>query len=628
MKVCPNCKTQMEDGIRFCANCGTEVPNVAFCSQCGAQNALDVAFCANCGNPMNQAAAPAQNKAAEAANAAADMAKNVMGKATELVKKIPQKMLMIGGAAVAALIVLIVVISIIAGGKAHSDYALYIKDSELFTAKMPSGKAWQVTSDLESNSTTVRLTKDGKTIFYIDEYEDGGVLYYRSITSSKSKVKEVDSDVDSFQINESGKLVTYKKNGNLYQHNLKEKKKISSDVGMFTVSKDGKKIIFEDTEGDLFYWNGKEKSKIASDIGSLYYVSENFKTVYFSADEGNLYKWTKGKDKEKIASDVDGVEVVYENGDMYYLKETEEQIKYIDFVKGVDKESWEYEWLNENTLSTSELYFYNGSKSTMISEYTTDGNSAADEAVVVYGAIDPENLETVSAKDYEEDSSKMWDAIEDSIQMMVAVGTKTSKIEVEDASSMRISSDGKAIYYIANVDDGSDDEDEDAEPKEPTGELFKIAISGKKPGKPKQVDSDVYANTLRVYNSKMVVYFKDYNAEKNCAELFVNGKSADQDVNLDQMQYVKDTKTLLYFVDFDSEYDKQCGTLKAFKGSKAKKVMDDVYSWTVMPEGEVLFLQDYDTEKREGNLCIYKGGKPKQIDDEVTRIINVNSWDD
>ena len=53
MKYCPNCGAPIEEGHKFCANCGTAKPEAAAawtCPSCGAEGNIGK-FCGNCGKP-------------------------------------------------------------------------------------------------------------------------------------------------------------------------------------------------------------------------------------------------------------------------------------------------------------------------------------------------------------------------------------------------------------------------------------------------------------------------------------------------------------------------------------------------------------------------------------------------
>jgi double zinc ribbon protein len=53
---CAKCGTKGIVGKKFCAECGSPLPNR--CSKCGSDNALGAKFCADCGTPL-VAATPA-----------------------------------------------------------------------------------------------------------------------------------------------------------------------------------------------------------------------------------------------------------------------------------------------------------------------------------------------------------------------------------------------------------------------------------------------------------------------------------------------------------------------------------------------------------------------------------------
>lgn len=46
---CPNCNEPIENGMRFCSNCGSEVPLEKKCIKCGISLSLNAKFCPSCG---------------------------------------------------------------------------------------------------------------------------------------------------------------------------------------------------------------------------------------------------------------------------------------------------------------------------------------------------------------------------------------------------------------------------------------------------------------------------------------------------------------------------------------------------------------------------------------------------
>lgn len=70
---------------------------------------------------------------------------------------------------------------------------------------------------------------------------------------------------------------------------------------------------------------------MASDVSALEYVTDDFSTVYYIKDD-SLYKQIKGADKVKIASDVYDVLKIYDSGEIYYLKDKNEEKTLMDYV--------------------------------------------------------------------------------------------------------------------------------------------------------------------------------------------------------------------------------------------------------------------------------------------------------
>ena len=47
--ICSNCGAEVADGMKFCFDCGTPVPQVKKCVSCGAELSLKMKFCPECG---------------------------------------------------------------------------------------------------------------------------------------------------------------------------------------------------------------------------------------------------------------------------------------------------------------------------------------------------------------------------------------------------------------------------------------------------------------------------------------------------------------------------------------------------------------------------------------------------
>ncbi len=50
---CPNCGAEVEDGMKFCGECGTKIPQEKICPSCGAANPLTTKFCGECGTKLD-----------------------------------------------------------------------------------------------------------------------------------------------------------------------------------------------------------------------------------------------------------------------------------------------------------------------------------------------------------------------------------------------------------------------------------------------------------------------------------------------------------------------------------------------------------------------------------------------
>jgi hypothetical protein len=54
MSKCPDCGAELDEGARFCANCGASVPQVKKCPKCGMELSLQAKFCLGCGFQLDK----------------------------------------------------------------------------------------------------------------------------------------------------------------------------------------------------------------------------------------------------------------------------------------------------------------------------------------------------------------------------------------------------------------------------------------------------------------------------------------------------------------------------------------------------------------------------------------------
>ena len=536
MTTCPKCGAQFADGTKFCEACGAQIPEAEVVVN------------------TTQNAQPQQNKAG----------------------KIPAKFIKLGAIAVIAVIAVIVLCSLIFSG-GENNFALYLKDGELFYTDVPKFKAMEVTSDYVG-SLTPTLSKDGTRLFYSDK--DSGSLYFRYVNKPNKDAEKISSDVSEYEINEKANLVTYLKNydsekgyGDLYQHNLKEGNKIASDIREFWVSENGKKLLYVDDGNNLFVKNGnKEAEKIKGEINYVYYVSSDLSTVYYAADETLFYK--KGnKEGQKIDSEVSRVLYIYETGEVFYAKENEKD----------EKSESDYSSFGETMYTL--CYFDGKDKKEITEEFSTysDYDYAVDAPILVY---------SVAEKDEEEGKTEY--------NFFLFADGESSEITTDDISSVYVSDDGKEALIIADTND------------EGYGTLYKAKISGKKMKNPEKYDEDVRSASF-VGEGNDILTRKDYNDEGEYT-LYFNKNKVDDDIY--SVRYNKEDDTLIYYTDVN---DKYIGTMKVFNGKKSTKISDDIYvrSVLVTKEGDVLFLKDYNTDKNKGDLYIVNGKKIKKLDEDI-----------
>jgi len=676
---CPKCNSELEAGVKFCEHCGASIPEAAaaaapaapatiFCTNCGTKTSAESAFCENCGARIDGAAAPVAPAAAAAAAAAAPAAPKPEKKPFKFTD-IPKKWRVIGIAGLAGLLVLIaaiVIIVTIVGNNARKNYAVYMKDHELVFLGIGKDTKKTLTDDLKGDldrdtvanrgaalAQAVRMTKDNTRLFYISELEIDGTatLYYLDVYE-KGKPKEVDKvDYRNFVVNKDGTKVIFERDGDLYEHNLKDREKIASDVSGWIASKDCKRVVYMNDDGDIYEKaSGKDKEKIDSEIESVAWISDDCKTVVYTKD-GNLYAKKTGKDKQKIASEVYDVVEAYSSSSIYYTVLSEVEIKLSDYLDDDMKDSdaaltkpvypnysdpttfsatyteWPtYPSWNDPEYDTK-LQQYNDIRAALDVEY--------DKAVVKYREdydlydekVDREDIrENIDDYNYTENrySPYYYDGknatllTENYARFDEAAYDKAvmafEEISSGTAAKVKIS-EVESLYSLRNMVEEALE-----------GSTGLCVAVGKNVTRLEDVEGMDLGYLEMDPDGKSMYCMVELNYDECTAELYrltISGDKVgkfekyDEDVYYNNAWYVAGGK-FIYFKDYDSE--KQDGELYMDK----KLIDSDVNSNNIVYSEDMkalLYYKDVNSEKDYGTLCISKnGGKGKKIADDVHTI--------
>ncbi len=314
-----------------------------FCSQCGCKNKKESSFCMDCGNPLRASK-----------NVPKQIALNPsVSKPKKALHSKLKKMLILTSIFLVIVIAGTLALSIISAKRNKFNYAIYIKNGELYCSSLKNIEPWKVTSkfpgDNEASGNFLAtafsmyshaniLSQDGKILFFTDRLSGENYsfnLYFRHMNKKNDEPVKIDSDILRYSISDSGKKLVYvtSDNGKLYTYDVKkqDKEKIAENVVAYYLSNDGNRIIYVNTGSNLYSVDGKKEEKIAENVYSIEYVTEDLKTIYYKSDK-NLYKLNEENDSELITENIGTVHRVYDSGKAYYTRQETKSFKLSDYV--------------------------------------------------------------------------------------------------------------------------------------------------------------------------------------------------------------------------------------------------------------------------------------------------------
>lgn len=481
--------------------------------------------------------------------------------------------------------------------------------------------------------------------------EEGNLYQYKIGEDSRDKIA---SEVKNFEVSDDGTKIGYiDSEGSLYlKYADKDKEKIASEVSSLEYLSDDFKTVYYIKEGSLYKKvEGEDPVKIASDVYDVIKIYETGEIYYLISEDSeiSLMDYITDDMKSADASITEPEYPDFPNSPDYplwwdYDTDAEYNAAYAAYEEAYEAweaecdrmeteyyEAWDAYWAKENRdelradleeetleLSNYSLCFYNGTEATVITDafvgddYYSDYTYASEIPVIIYEAYNQSSLEKVKLSEVESiyDIEEMVEAaLFSSSERYIAVKTTATVVEQEkEATNFIINSSGTIVYYIDDI------------PEEKNyGELYRISIKNGVVGKAEVYDSDVCTGFCYFVSDTELEYFKDYKDGKG--ELYINKNKIDYDVYCYSVGVYSDLDKIFYFTDWNEE--KNYGTLKVYDGKEATKIADDVHSFSVTPDGRVLYLYDYSLKYCKGELHEWSNGETRKIDDDVVCVIPI-----
>ena len=563
---------------------------------------------------------------------------------------------------------------------------------------------------IDSDITAMNLTEDGKTLLY---FKGGkGTLHLYDVAKEEELVKF--KNVVNVAVNDDmSKLCYMDDDGKVYIWTAEtDEVKVAKDAVSIRYFADTDMLFVLTEDGEVLRKTAEmeEAEEIAEDVSRIAaaYATGEVYLVRESVVERNLLEYF---DDDKASADAaltqpkkpnyptSPKKPYYWNYDVYADYEealAEYNVKYAEYQEEYNKlknaynealeaydaklERDEIRARLDRTVTSTEysLSYFNGTEEVVVSDSITSsqpGSYASDVPVMTYTAYIPQNVERMKMSEVEDDpwyissivSENLWNALYGETQLCIALGANSTVVEHTDASNVKVSADGTAVYFLdapfAAFENGkytassgnapaydvpaaeapaydypaatapAEGEEEAEEELIPAGQreyasLYKIAIADGAVGAPELLDSEVsYVYTPYVADSaEDIYYFKAVDSDDRTAEFYCNGLLLAEDMCVFTGRSLNND-LLLFYTDWDNE--DRCGTLCALdlaaENAEVIEIGDDVAYFQVTEAGDILFLQDYDWDDHEGTLMLFnmKKGEAVEVDDEIVCLLNI-----
>lgn len=569
-------------------------------------------------------------------------------------------------------------------GKGEGSSISYIKNNELYQYNIKLGKEIKLSSNAVNESdrwydrrlvvNDIEESPDGKYVFFYEDYDHfNGKLCYMNQNKKNASREKIDNDVFLFELASNNKVIYMQNTGALYMYDIKngEKEKIGVDADSFTISEDGKNLLYVTKDSDLYYVKieaGSDKEKLDSDIENLLYYTKDLNTIYY-IKETDIYCIKNLEGKEKVASDAVPIGSYNDNAGIYYTRNVEpvitsEMVLIDDFAASdadwpqplAGKYTKKEQTSTGRTIMVTDNEAFNAAKEkyrekqyrdTLRARLKTELEPYLSECTDIYAYDGAEHevlknaavpltlgwnsqmcytfcwgetkIPTINLSDIEsyEDitefiSQEFENIAEGGTDAYLLVDGKAVPFTYDSSVMYRVDEEANIIYGARfSIDSGSD--------KKNYSELFSVTYSDAGVSEAVSIDNDLDKDSaLLSLENGVMYYYKDYDSELQKGTLYCNGAEIDQDV---YYYYDDEGSKRLYYLKEKSKSGN--GMLCSYDGSKTVKLIDDAVFFNIVDDQHAVVLVNYSTKSQTGDLklvSIKDGGKTKKIGEDVSLI--------
>lgn len=471
-------------------------------------------------------------------------------------------------------------------GSKEIDQQINLRSFELCYYRLGSKNTSPVT--IASDVTKYSLCENGSLVAYTT---GDNTLYTYDLNTDKSL--RIGKGLSEYEFaNDYSTIYFCEQSGRLYSvPTISESAEadctlIFEDVKRFTVSDDGKSVIF--SSGHDYYiiiGDGPVEKMGYHFYGDAVYESEDHRLFYYTdyTDSYSLYKFTLDKGEEMIAENIDEVLSVSESGEVYYLVSEEGSLSLADFIiddmaeqdRPIAEEygdglgEWYYYneegdydvWQRDNLrrevygeyqiYSGKSLYCYDGSTVQKIAENIV-GKSYSGPGVA-FTALDASAPQVKMSEAWThshlyDNADGTWVEFDTSyldkfIDTYMVIGNKAYKVSDSSTSEFSFTNSCDAFYVLDNLQEQPGNEEGYRE--EPIGDLYRIPIVDNAPGEAELYNTEVSAVEVGAVGDSDVFYFK--NVQQYSGDFYVNKDLLAYSLSIDSgYNFIEETGELLY----------------------------------------------------------------------------------